>query len=291
MRICFIVNPAAGRGKALKTWTQLEPLARSLGKFEVRFTERPRHGTELARQAVAEGFDRVASVGGDGSINEVGNGLVHSQVALAVVPSGTGNDFARTVGIPQDAEAAMRVAFNGKVRPVDVGHLIGRYYFFNIAGSGFDAAVSNTIHTAWYKKLGGTIPYIISVLQTLVTYRPQPMTVDIDGQSYSRKALLISIGNTQFTGGGMMMLPDAICDDGLLDVVIGGDVTKIETLGLLPKIFSGGHKGHPKVEFFRGKRITISSENQLLVNVDGDITGTLPATFEVVPGALLVVTP
>jgi len=103
--------------------------------------------------------------------------------------------------------------------------------------------------------------------------------------------LLVSVGNTQFTGGGMMMLPDAICDDGLLDVVIGGDVTKLETLGLLPKIFSGKHKGHAKVEFFRGKRITITSESELLVNVDGDISGALPATFEVLPGALLVVTP
>jgi diacylglycerol kinase (ATP) len=291
VRICFIVNPAAGRSKAMATWKRVEPFARSLGPLEVRFTEYPRHGTELARQAVADGFDRVAVVGGDGSINEVGNGLVNSSAALAVIPGGTGNDFARTVGIPHDAEAAVRLAFSGRTRPVDVGHFVGHHYFFNIAGSGFDAAVANTVHRAWYKKLGGTLPYIIAVLQTLVTYRPQPMTVEIDGQSYARKALLVSIGNTQYTGGGMMMLPDAVCDDGLLDVVIGGNVTKLETLGLLPKIFTGRHKGHPKIEFFRGKHITISSEAELLVNVDGDISGALPATFEVLAGALLVVTP
>lgn len=291
MRTCFIVNPTAGRGRALEAWRRLEPQVGDWGATEVavRFTERPRHGTELARAAAAAGFDRVVSVGGDGTLNEVGNGLVGSRTALAVVSVGSSNDWVRTAGVPMDAAAAARLALTGRVTRTDIGHVPGVRHFFNIAGVGFDAAVSHVFNRAWYKRLGGKLPNLMAVVQTLAAWQSPRVSVEIDGEVAEKRLFLMAVGIARYYGAGMMVLPDAIADDGLFEVVLGRDLGKGEVLGLLGKIFSGRHRGHPKIEFARGRRVALRSEDTVYYHLDGDVAGRLPVTFEIVPAALDVV--
>ncbi len=294
-RLCFIVNPTAGHGRALKVWRRIEPLAASLGEYTVRFTERPRHGEELARQAAAEGFDRVVAMGGDGTVNEVGNGLLGTRAALAVVPTGTGNDWVRTVGIPhRDPEAATRIAFTGRRVKSDVGLAVGYRYFFNIAGIGFDAEVSRRVNDYGpvLKAVGGTLPSLLGVVGTLFRFRGADVTVQVDGQTLqTHRMLLMAVGITRYYGGGMKILPEAIMDDGLFEIAWAENLKVPEIFRLLPKLYDGSHAGHPKVRFLRARRVTASSTRRVAFHLDGDVAGNLPVTFETHPGALDVIVP
>ncbi len=293
-RCCFVVNPTAGHGRALKTWKRIEPLAATLGEYGVKFTDRPRHGEALARQAAAEGYDRVVALGGDGTINEVGNGLVGTTVAMAVVPTGTGNDWVRTVGIPLDAEVATRIAFQGRVVPTDIGQAIGHRYFFNIAGIGFDAEVSRRVNDYGpvIKAVGGTLPSLLGIVATLIQFGGDHVQVQIDTEHLEiSRMLLMAVGIARFYGGGMKILPDAVIDDGLFDIAWGEDLGRLELLNLVGKIYKGGHVGHPKVKFARGRKVLATSSLPLTFHLDGDVAGNLPVTFELRPGALNVVIP
>ncbi|HYF78436.1 MAG TPA: diacylglycerol kinase family protein [Symbiobacteriaceae bacterium] len=293
-RVCFIVNPTAGHGRALKTWKRIEPLVASLGEYGVKFTEHPRHGEELARQAAAEGYDRVVALGGDGTLNEVGNGLMGTKAALAVVPMGTGNDWVRTVGIPRDAEAAVRIVFGGRRVPMDVGLAVGYRYFFNIAGIGFDAEVSRQVNDYGpvLKAVGGTLPSLLAIVGTLFRFMGAPVKVQIDEETREvPRMLLMAVGIARYYGGGMDILPDAVIDDGEFDIAWGSDLGRAELVNLVGKIYKGGHVGHPKVTFARAKRITATSTQRVAFHLDGDVAGNLPVTFEILPGALDVIIP
>jgi diacylglycerol kinase (ATP) len=293
-RVCFIVNPTAGHGRALKTWKRIEPLAASLGEYGVKFTDRCRHGEELARAAAAEGYDRVVALGGDGTLNEVGNGLVGSATAMAVVPTGTGNDWVRTTGIPMDPEAATRIAFLGRRSKSDVGLAVGYRYFFNIAGIGFDAEVSRRVNDYGpvLKAIGGTLPSLLGIMGTLFRFTGAPIRVQVDDRELLiPRMLLMAVGIARFYGGGMKILPDAVLDDGLFDIAWGDNLGRGELLGLVGKIYKGGHVGHPKVTFAHGRRIVASSDLPVAFHLDGDVAGNLPVTFELLPGALDVILP
>lgn len=293
-RCCFIVNPTAGHGRALKTWKRVEPLAATLGEYGVKFTERPRHGEELARQAAAEGFDRVIVMGGDGTLNEVGNGLMGTGAALGVVPTGTGNDWVRTVGIPRDPEAATRIAFQGRLAKTDVGLAVGYRHFFNIAGIGFDAEVSRRVNDYGpvLKMIGGTLPSLLGIVGTLFRFPGARVQLQMDGQSLEiPRMLLLAVGLARYYGGGMLILPDAILDDGKFEVAWGEDLGRLELVNLVGKIYKGGHVGHPKVKFTRVQRITATSATPVAFHLDGDVAGNLPVTFQLLPSALDIVVP
>lgn len=293
-RVCFIVNPTAGHGRALATWQRLEPVARSLGQYGVKFTQQARHGEQLAREAAAEGYDRVVAMGGDGTLNEVGNGLLGTDAALAVVPTGTGNDWVRSVGVPLDPEKALRIAFGGQLRRSDVGLAVGHRHFFNIAGIGFDAEVSKRINQYGrvLKTVGGTIPYLLGLAMTLVRFGGVDITVKLDGQElYISRMTLLAVGITRYYGGGMMILPEAEIDDGLFEVAWGEGLGRLELINLVGKIYKGGHVGHPKVSFRRVAAVEASSERPVAFHLDGDVVGTLPVAFQILPSALNVVVP
>ncbi|HLN63731.1 MAG TPA: diacylglycerol kinase family protein [Symbiobacteriaceae bacterium] len=293
-RLCFIVNPTAGHGRALKTWRRIEPVARTLGEYGVKFTERPRHGEVLARQAAQEGYDVVVALGGDGTLNEVGNGLIGTGAALAVVPTGTGNDWVRTVGIPRDPEVACRIAFTGRRVPMDVGLAVGYRHFFNIAGIGFDAEVSRQVNDYGpvLKAIGGTLPSLLAIVGTLFRFMGATVQVELDGQPRTiDKMLLMAVGIARYYGGGMEILPDAVIDDGQFDVAWGGHLGRAELVSLVGKIYKGGHVGHPKVSFERCARITATAATPVAFHLDGDVAGNLPVTFELLPGALDVIIP
>ncbi len=285
------VNPVAGGSRALGAWRHIRPrVEQSVSDLTVHFTEGPGHATELARAAVAAGAGRVVIVGGDGTIQEAVAGLIHTDTVLGVVPAGTGNDFSRTHLIPRDHDGALDVALGQAVRRVDVGAVNGKPYV-NVGGVGFDAEV-----VAWTKHrtrwMTGPAIYVAGVLTQLWAFSPQDLTYQIDDdEPVTERCLMIAVGNGRFYGGGMMMCPDALPNDGWLDVVIGGNLGKGETLRLLTKVFSGAHINQPKVTQRRARKIAISGSNRLSVQADGEPLSRLPAVFELLPSSLTVAVP
>jgi YegS/Rv2252/BmrU family lipid kinase len=265
-----------------------------LGEYGVKFTERPHHGEELARQAAAEGYDRVVALGGDGTLNEVGNGLMGTGAALAVVPTGTGNDWVRSVDIPRDPAVACRIAFGGRLVKSDVGMAVGHRHFFNIAGIGFDAEVSRRVNDYGpvLKAVGGTLPSLIGIAGTLFNFMGARVTVRRDDQTQTiPRMLLMAVGIGRYYGGGMKILPNAVIDDGLFDICWGENLGRMELIRLVGKIYDGGHVGHPKVKLDRCRRIVATSDAPVAFELDGDVAGNLPVTLELLPSALDLVLP
>lgn len=292
--VCFIVNPTAGRGRARAAWQRIESLARTLGDFAVRFTEGPGHARKLAEEAAREGCRRVVCVGGDGTLNEVGNGLVGTEAALGMIAAGSGNDWIRTLGIPRDPEAACRVAFQGRLAPMDVGLWVGHRYFFNVAGFGIDAEVCRKVNDAppLLKSLGGKVYLAYGALSTLVHFTGLRVRLDLDGDVVQAdKLVMLAAGIGRYIGGGMMALPEAIPDDGLFDVVWGEDLRNLELVTLLGKIFKGEHMRHPKVRFRRARRLAAEADRPFAVQLEGEVEEVQSVTFELVPQAIQVILP
>ncbi|MCZ6636177.1 MAG: diacylglycerol kinase family lipid kinase [bacterium] len=277
-----IVNPVSGksRGKRLA-----ESVVRFLAKRGVTaepvFTTGPGDGTRLARQAVAEGIRQVAVCGGDGTVHEVVNGLVGSDAVLGIVPSGRGNDLARVLGIPGDVESASAVLMDGVDRQIDLGR-IGDRYFGTVATLGFDSVVAR-----WTYDRGARF-YVLAVLKTLRTYRCPTVRLEGDFGRFEGPILLVATGNGGFYGAGMQIVPQAICDDGVLDVCLVKAVSKATLLSLFPRVFWGGHGKHPAVQMFRTKTLRIVTEEPLEIFADGEPVCCTPATINVVPGVLNV---
>jgi YegS/Rv2252/BmrU family lipid kinase len=297
-RVCFIVNPAAGHGRAKKNWEKVKPLVDSFGgDHTVRFTERPMHAAELAGRAAEEGCERVVVFGGDGTLNEAGNGLVGTGVALALVPTGSANDWVRQFSIPMAIDEAVRLALNGRRASIDVGLVEsqhGRRYFFNMIGAGFDAEAADKVNRLGplLKAVPGTLPTVVCVILTLFTYRYPTITLRIDGEERDiPKAVLSAFGICGYVGGGMMILPGAVPDDGLFDVLWAHGISRPGILGLLTKIYKGKHVDHPGIEMTRARRVEVSSSLPLIWHMDGEIGGRLPISVEVVPKALDVILP
>lgn len=290
MRILFLVNPAAGKGRAKRLWEQAAPRLSGLGDFDVLYTGAPGEATRMARDAAERGYDRVAAVGGDGTINEVMNGLAGTDAALAVLPGGTGNDYAHCTGLPVDMYEAGRVALLGDSRLVDVGHLSTGKYFLSVIGAGFDAEVAANVNKV-PKYFGGTIPYMAGILKTLWQYAPREMEIEIDGRLLSQKTFLVAVGLAASFGGGMRITPDAVVDDGLFDVCIAGDVGKAEVLRLVPLIYKGTHVTHPKVRMTRCRDIAIRSNTPTAIQAEGELIGNLPIEITLLPRYLRLACP
>jgi len=233
-------------------------------------------------------------MGGDGTVNEVGNGLMGTGAALGVIPTGTGNDWVRTAGIDRDVEAGCRLAFQGRLSKMDVGLAHGHRHFFNGAGFGFDAEVCVWVnkHGRSWKRVSGTLPHLMGVVNTLFQFTGVPVDVDIDGQTiHIPRLLLMALGNGRYFGGGMKIVPEAKLDDGLFDLAWGQNLGRMELVGLVGKIYKAEHVGHPKVSMAQGRKITASSTAHVPFQLDGDVAGHLPVTFEILPQALDAVLP
>ena len=296
----LIVNPVAGSGRGGKLWPQLRDELHGEGvEFDHVLTEGPDHAVELARQAVADGCRLIVAVGGDGTIHEVVNGLVIEDeipqgVALGAICCGTGSDFARTVGLVREPLAAARRVVHGSDRRIDLGVVHcwreGQEiveYFPNAAGLGFDGEVADRVNRK-SKAGGGTIPYLISLVTTLITYENKPVVVTLDDRRLEQRANAVVVANGRYFGGGMHIAPDATPDDGLFDVVIIGDTTKLELLLQVPRVYRGTHLTHPKVDAYRSSTVRVESEKRVILQADGEYVGEAPATFRLLPGALTV---
>ena len=233
-------------------------------------------------------------VGGDGSVNEVVNGVAELQgFELAVIPRGTGWDFARTYGIPRDLDASIDIALNGTVREIDLGLVSfrtwagadARAYFANVASAGISGAIAQRANDA-SKALGGKISYYWATLAVFARWQTGEMRVTVDDEIRSGRMIDVVVANGRFLGGGMMMCPEAEPDDGHFDALLIGDVTKRDLLFVLPKTYRGKHLPHPRLEPLRGRVVTVDADEPLPIELDGEQPGTTPARFEVVPRRL-----
>lgn len=294
-----IINPFARGGRTGKRWPQISELLKDAGlSFDHDFTEGVGHGIELAREAVAKGYELVIAVGGDGTVNEVVNGLVDEggkgRATLGIISMGVGSDAVRSLGIPRDYAEACRLFSNFKRVTIDLGaveYMRGnervRRLFVNTAGLGFDAAVIEGTKRR-LKIIRGTVPYVVGLMTTLVTYRNKEAALSIDGVRQDERIFFVVVNNGRYFGGGMKIAPDADPCDGLLDVVIAGDAGKIEVLWFLPRVYRGTHVTHPKVRMYQAKSIEVNSSQRLLLQADGELLGEAPASFSVLPAALTV---
>lgn len=289
-----MVNPVAGRGRAARTWPRVADRLRAAGwSLEEVRSEAPGHAVELAARAARSGAALVLAAGGDGTANEVANGLARcgalGSVALGLVPLGTANDFAACLGVPLDVDRAVELLLAGRRRRVDAGQVNDRW-FLNVAGVGFDAEVARWVNGR-RKWVRGTSMYVAGIFRTLAHYRPAQMRVRLDGVPWDAKAFLVAVGNAPAYAGGVRMCPGARPDDGELEVVRIGDVRKVEVLWLLPRLYRGRHLHHPKVARAAAREVDVDAEVPLAVHADGEPAGTTPARFRVQAGALQVVAP
>ncbi len=298
-RVAFLVNPASSNGATGKRWPTLAHRAARLGLAgETLFSERPGHLIELARKAVDDGATLVVAVGGDGTLNEVVNGVAGRDVDLATIPIGTGMDFVRTYGIPRKFDDAVRVAAEGDVRTIDAG--LVRYrtwagedaerYFANVGSVGMSGAVAQRAN-GMSKALGGKATFFYALTRVFLEWENTDVTVRFDGGERRGRMHDVVVANGVWHGGGMKLAPDARPDDGLFDVVLIGDVSKVDFLTTAPKIYKGKHVHHAKVEVVRTSRVDVDATDVLPIEVEGEQVGTTPASFEVVPGALRVRVP
>ena len=255
--------------------------------------------TELARQAADGGAALLVVVGGDGTVYEAANGVAHRKgVELAVVPRGTGWDFARSMGIPHDVDAAFGVAAGGAARTIDLGRATYRSWagdeesalFANAASAGMSGAIARRANETT-KALGGKISYAWATVAVFRRWRAADMDVTVDGERRRGRMHDLFVANGWSVAGGMRVCPDARPDDGVFDVLTIGDLTKSDLVRNLPKLYRGTHLPHPKAELMRGATVTIEAAEPLPIQLDGEQPGTTPARFTVEPAALRVRVP
>ena len=292
----FLVNPASANGSTGRRWPELARRAAAAGlDGATLFSERQGHLAELAREAALDGAELLVVVGGDGSVNEVVNGLagLGRQPAVAVVPRGTGWDFSRTFGIPRKIDDAVQIALQGDVRTIDLGRASYRAWdgsdatawFANVASAGMSGAIAKRANETT-KALGGKASYLWATFAVFSGWEATEIEVAVDGERRAGPMFDVVIANGRFFGGGLEICPEAEPDDGLFDVLTIGDVTKRDLVLTMPKMYRGTHLPHPKAELLRGPSVTVTSETPLPIELDGEQPGTTPATFEVAAGAL-----
>jgi len=295
----IIINPVAGAKSTRRKWSRIRRLLKHVGlSFDYEYTEGVGHAIELARAAASDGYRYLVAVGGDGTVNEVANGILsstNSTTPLGIVSTGTGSDFVRSVGIPRDYASACSFLTSSRRLLIDVGVVeyqrqgqTLKRFFVNAAGVGFDAAVVETTERL-PKYFGGTIPYLAGLMRTLFGYRNKSVVLRIDDKVESSRILSVVVSNGCYLGGGMHMAPEASLNDSLLDVVVIGDVGKFELLKALPMVYKGTHGTHPKVSIEKASNITVKSSERMLVHADGELLGEGPASFWLMPAALSIV--
>jgi YegS/Rv2252/BmrU family lipid kinase len=305
MKYFVIVNPVAGRGLGERSIPAIEARLHAAGvEYSLVRTERPWHAAELAEQAAREGYDVIVSASGDGTFNEVLNGLMRARkagfnhAALGVISVGTGNDFAGGVGIPAGLEESLEILLAGKRRKIDIGLVSGGdypegRYFGNGIGIGFDAAVGfAALQMRW---LRGLPAYLVAAIQTVFFYyKPPRLRIEMDGQTIEQYSLMVSIMNGQRMGGGFRMAPKSKPDDGHLDLCIAETAGKLRIFQLIPKFIQGNQEGQPEIKMRRARRIDVTAlEGDFPAHADGEtlcVAGSrlsvelYPAELEVVCG-------
>jgi YegS/Rv2252/BmrU family lipid kinase len=295
MNHLFIINPAAGKGKNIKLIPSIENIFKDKkDKYFIEVTKEVGHATVIAKSYSERGTYRIYSVGGDGTLNEVLNGMVNSSSSLVVIPSGTGNDFIKSIydfNKQDKIEDILLKMINGKEKYIDLCEVNGRY-FINIASVGFDAEVAyNTIKFKKLPFVGGKLAYILGIIITVFNYKSYNLNIDIDGRKLKLNGLLVAIANGRYYGGGINVAPKAEIDDGLFNICAIEKVGRFKILTLFPKVIKGTHAEIKEVSFYSGSKIKIDSEDHIAFNIDGEITRGKEAKFRIIKNGIKIICP
>lgn len=298
-----IVNLAAGGGRTRKDWPLIAQILQREGiPYEPFFTDRRLHASIIARNKIKEGYSRIIVIGGDGTMNEVINGVfaqkrVHTtDVMLGMISVGTGNDWARTFNIPSDYEGAVRTIKEQKTFIQDAG-LVSyqkngkewKRYFINIAGMGFSARVVERANRSKEKGKSSPLLYFYNIFYSLIQYRSRKALIEIDGTAFNRKIFLLNVGIGKYNGGGMIPVPHAIADDGLYSITLIRKIGKLNVLANIKKLYNGTITSHSKVETYMARTVMIDDASKLKIETDGESLGNGPVSFEIIPRSVRVI--
>ncbi len=303
-KMFIIVNPVSANKATEKEWPRFKSILLEKGyEFEAAVTEYPGHATELSRKALKSGFGTIMSVGGDGTMNEVVNGFFEGgqplapDSRLAVFSRGTGCDFIKALGMEKGIESLLEVLDRNKEKQVDVGRVcftdnsaekLNTRYFLNVADIGIGAETANRVNRH-SKRLKGFLSFLLSAVSTIIQYKNKALEVVIDDRLVLKEKMnSVIIANGRYFGGGMKVAPDALLDDGLFDIIILGNLSKVDLIKSFPLIYEGRHLTHPKVKLYKGSKVLVKSEGKGLLEVDGEIPGNDDAEFQILPGALKI---
>jgi len=298
-----VVNPAAGGGKAGEDWPEIESLLNKHGiAHDPVFTGRRLHAAVIARQRIEQGYSRIIVIGGDGTMNEVINGVFAqdrvptTEVMLGMIPVGTGNDWGKMFHIPTDYEAAIETIRNQKTFVQDAGvvtycksNKTWQRYFINIAGMGFGARVVERSNILKDKGKSSTGLYLATLFTSLIRYRSIRAQIEIDGNAFKRKVFSLNVGIGKYNGGGMMQVPHAIADDGLYSITLIRKMGKLNVIANIRKLYNGRITSHRKVEAYTGSVVNIDSPSMLQLETDGETLGHSPLAFQIIPRSVKVI--
>ena len=288
MFYAFIVNPAAGSGFALTAMQKLETVLRGKNiEYRIYRTERPGHGTEIASELSSDkDVLAVVSVGGDGTAGEVAAGLTGTGKPMGIIPAGTGNDFIKSVNIPNDPDKAMEILLTGKQDRIDTG-VVNDHFFLNVCGTGFDVTVLDYAE-AEKKKHRGLTPYLLGLIKAIFHYRSVRLNLIADGEKEEGQFLVCSVANGRFIGGGIPICPKAYIGDGLLDLVLIRDVHRWQIPFYLPGLMLSRDLKF-RITCHRRVSEVIVEGKELRINIDGDIISMSRADFRINPGSLILI--
>lgn len=286
----LIVNPVAGNGRSLKACARVERELQRRGlAYRITRTERPGHATNIAREtAMGDDEARLVILGGDGTFNEVANGLAGTNAILYFVSCGTGNDFVKALNLPKDPVAALAVQLDARPRAIDAG-LINDRLFLNISGTGFDIEVLRQTQR-FRARFKGLTAYLLGLLVALGRFQPVEATVTVGGRAFQARLTIFEVANGRYFGGGMLVAPDADPFDGLFDVVYVDAVDRRRILKLLPLFVNGRFLSLPMAHTLRAEEVVIESPG-MTVNLDGELLRTDRAHYRVLPGSLRISCP
>lgn len=290
MHLKLIYNPAAGRGRARRYVRDVEELLRARGaRVDCEPSTSPDDLVRIAAESSRAGYDRVVVAGGDGTLNLAVREFDLVNGTLALIPTGSGDDFARVTGVPRDIRGAVANVLEGRVAEYDVAHANGLRYM-GVAGLGFDSEVADYANRN-VKFLRGSAVYLYAILRVLPKFTPRPVHIRTDDGTRDEEIMFAAIGNTRQYGGGIRITPDALPDDGLLDLCIVHRTTRVQLLKTLPKAYTGAHVKSAFVETGRGRTFHFESEQAMAVYADGEPLTRTPVTFGVCPQKLRFVVP
>ncbi|MHA1912417.1 MAG: diacylglycerol/lipid kinase family protein [Candidatus Kariarchaeaceae archaeon] len=298
MSYFFIVNPTARNGRGEKIFKKLEKMLPEAGlpNYTLTFSDYAGHSIELTQQAIDEDYNCVVAVGGDGTVNEVANGIGDSDINFAFLPIGNGNDYGRVTQMPRDLEEGLKVIKQGNVKQVPVGEIEQletgqKNRFINVADCAFSAVVGKAAHTEakWIK---GSFKYKWLAIKKAMGWKNLNSTVKIDGKEFEYNIVLCAFGFGESFGGGLKVLPETTpWNRDEMNILIGHDLSKLEIIKLLNKLPKGKHLGHPKIAYLSGKVLEIETERPVPVEGEGEVYGDTPIRVSVLPHKINLIAP
>jgi diacylglycerol kinase (ATP) len=285
-QVALVVNPSSGLGLGARVAPAVRAHLESAGLTVTEFASACAADVgAIAARVIASGADAVALIGGDGTIHLAAQVLANSGMPFGVIPAGTGNDFARGLGVPlDDPAAAAELIVAGRTRPVDLATAKDEFITTVVAG-GFDSLVNKRANAMTWPK--GNARYTVATLAELRTFKPLSYVVTVDGEVTETRAMLVAVGTGPMYGGGLQICAGALIDDGRLDVTIIKPVSRLTLLQMFPKLSKGTHVGHPALQTFRGRSVRVESAG-VTAYADGEVLGPLPVDIGIAPGALTV---